>query len=130
MLLFSSNIRHCLCTDTEILQVWLAKQTLSSKLYQTILDQSGVIQHLLLMGDRFVVPKSMQKETLPTIHSGHLGIQRSELRARQSVWWPGISRDIEAEVKECSRLASKPRKPMIMKFSSTHRKTSAQTCSR
>ena len=64
-----------------------------------------------------VVPKSMQKETLSKIHSGHLGIQRCQLRAQWSVWWPGISRYIDAEVKECrecSRHASKPREPMII----------------
>ena len=71
----------------------------------------------MLMGDCIVVPKSMQKETLSKIHSGHLGIQRCQLCARQSVWWPGISRGIETEVKgcrECSRHASKPREPMII----------------
>ena len=102
---------------SEMLQIWLAKQTLSSKLCQTIYGSFHMHNGLLLMGDRIVVPKSMQKETLSKICSGYQGIQRCQLHVRQSAWWPGISRYIKAEVKECrecSRHASKPREPMTI----------------
>ena len=35
-------------------------------------------------------------------HEGHLGIVKLKQRCRDLVWWPGIDRDIEALVKDCS----------------------------
>ena len=71
---------------------------------------------LLLYGARIVVPKSMREDTLQKIHQGHQGIQRCCLRVKNSVWWPGVTKDIEALVKscpECQKLATLPRQPMI-----------------
>lgn len=56
---------------------------------------------LLLHGQRIVVPKSLQKETLQRIHEGHQGIQRCRLRAKCSVWWPGITTQIQHLVESC-----------------------------
>ena len=56
---------------------------------------------LLLHGQRIVVPKSLQKETLLRIHEGHQGIQRCRLRARCSVWWPGMSTQIRDLIENC-----------------------------
>ena len=50
---------------------------------------------LLLYGKRIVVPVPLRRETLRRIHTGHQGIQWCILRANISVWWPGISREIE-----------------------------------
>ena len=71
---------------------------------------------LLLYGGRIVVPKQLQAETLQKIHTGHQGIVRCRLRATSSVWWPGISKDIEAFVQkcpECVKLAPNPREPLL-----------------
>ena len=57
--------------------------------------------NLLLYDTRIVIPASKQQETLKKIHEGHQGIQRCRLRAKQSVWWPGISTQIEEQVKSC-----------------------------
>ena len=35
------------------------------------------------------------------LHQGHQGIQRCRLRARSSVWWPAISRQINDLAKRC-----------------------------
>ncbi|CAK1595003.1 unnamed protein product [Parnassius mnemosyne] len=39
---------------------------------------------------------------LKIVHEGHLGIDRCKRRARQVIFWPGMSRDIEMYVKRCS----------------------------
>ena len=52
-----------------------------------------------------MVPKNLQKEALSKIHAGHQGIQRCRLRARSSIWWPGISQHIEDRVKQCNTCA-------------------------
>ena len=62
---------------------WPNKHLVQSHIKPYWINQESFSTHngLMLMGDRIVVPKSMQKETLSKIHSGHLGIQRCQLRA-------------------------------------------------
>ena len=72
--------------------------------------------NLLLFNKRIVVPKALQSQTLQKIHTGHQGIQRSRVRANTSVWWPGLSHEVENMVKQCPICARDmvPRKePMI-----------------
>lgn len=52
-------------------------------------------QGLLLHGK---ILKARQKETLTMTHQG---VQRCCLRAKQSVWWPGITHQIDNFVKQC-----------------------------
>ena len=72
--------------------------------------------NLLLHGKRIVVPKPLQRQTLEKIQTGHQGVQRCRLRANISVWWPGISHQVENMVKQCPTCTRDftPRKePMI-----------------
>lgn len=54
---------------------------------------------------------------LKLIHDGHLGIDRCKRRAREVLFWPGITKDIESYIKKCKvcqENANKPsREPMI-----------------
>ena len=54
--------------------------------------------------------------TLQKIHNGHQGIQRCHLRISQSVWWPGVSKEIEQFIKSCPTCvkASTPHKEPMM----------------
>ena len=61
----------------------------------------SVCNGILLKSDRIVVPASLRIEILEKIHVGHLGIEKCRQRARQSVWWPGLSAQIESMVKNC-----------------------------
>ena len=56
---------------------------------------------LLFKGDRLIVPESMRVEILKVIHQGHLGSAACKRRAREALFWPKISQDIEDEVKHC-----------------------------
>ena len=67
--------------DTRLISYWKARGNLS-------LDSEG----LLLYGSRIVVPHSLRQETLERIHNGHQGVKRYRLRAKISVWCPGISK--------------------------------------
>ena len=56
---------------------------------------------LVLKGSRIVIPASMRNQVLQAIHLGHQGENKCILRARESVFWPGISSDIRHMVKDC-----------------------------
>ncbi|KAK1904365.1 putative protein K02A2.6, partial [Dissostichus eleginoides] len=57
---------------------------------------------LLLRGQRILIPQSMREEILNDLHSGHQGIVKCRARARQSVWWPGLSVVIAKLVESCN----------------------------
>lgn len=49
-----------------------------------------------------VIPSALRARVLAMAHEGHLGIVKLKQRCRDLVWWPGIDREIEALVKDCS----------------------------
>ena len=56
---------------------------------------------MLLRGSRIVIPKSLRQTVLQKIHTGHQGITKCRVRARQSVWWPGLSKELQQLVQNC-----------------------------
>ena len=60
-----------------------------------------VSDDLLFKGDRLIVPESMRAEMLKAIHQGHFGSEACKRRAREVLFWPKMSQDIETEVKTC-----------------------------
>ena len=71
------------------------------KLYAPSAAELKVQNRLLLKGSRLVIPASMRLDILDKLHAGHQGIVKSRVRARKSVWWPGIDRQLEELVNEC-----------------------------
>ena len=49
---------------------------------------------LITKGARLLIPSTLRRKVLEQIHDGHLGIEKCMLKARDSVFWPGISNDI------------------------------------
>ncbi|KAG7453524.1 gypsy-16 si [Solea senegalensis] len=49
-----------------------------------------------------VVPSALRARILAMVHEGHLGVVRVKQRCRGLVWWPGIDRDVETMVKDCT----------------------------
>ncbi|XP_060550102.1 uncharacterized protein K02A2.6-like, partial [Pantherophis guttatus] len=61
----------------------------------------STIKGCLLWGDRVLIPSTLQRRTLETLHKGHPGIVRMKALARSYVWWPSMDRDIEQWVSRC-----------------------------
>ena len=69
---------------------------------------------LITKGARLVIPSTLRSKVLEQIHKGHLGIEKCMLKAREAVFWPGISNDIREAVEKCGicQASSKSSKPI------------------
>ena len=69
--------------------------------YWSIKDCISIEDGVFFFGHRMIIPESMQDEFLQRIHAGHLGVTKSQLRAKQSVYWPKMLANVETHVKDC-----------------------------
>ncbi|UYV83817.1 hypothetical protein LAZ67_X000281 [Cordylochernes scorpioides] len=85
-------------------QGWPDKKKMSQALlsYWHVKDELGVQNGLLMRSCRLVIPASMKLEILDKLHAGHFGITKTRLRARETVWWHGISEEFAETVRKCS----------------------------
>ncbi len=95
------------------------KQFMSAELspYWNVRDELSIVDNMILYGKRIVVPTSMRITVLKEIHAAHQGRERMLQRARQCVYWPGITNDISNIVRSCKECeihkASQAKEPMI-----------------
>ena len=71
---------------------------------------------LLLKDNRLIIPREQRRKVMEQIHTGHLGINKCLDRARESVWWPGITDSIKQLVQNCNTCLEKRQvraEPMI-----------------
>lgn len=54
-----------------------------------------------MKGERLVIPPHLRADVLQRLHEGHQGISKCRARAKESVWWPGISAQIAQMVESC-----------------------------
>ena len=90
--------------------------------YSSVAAELSVQNGLLLRGCRIVVPTAMRQDILEKLHTGHQGIVKCRERARQSVWWPGLSTQLMQLVKncrECCREQKQPAEPLIVRITQT-----------
>ena len=84
---------------------WPDKTKLNTPLRATITSQ----RDLLLKDQRIVIPSSLRLDILDKIHSGHQEIRKCRAGARNSVWWPGLSKKIEDTVTTCTTCCKQKR---------------------
>ena len=86
---------------------WPDRKILSPKLKQfsPMEGEFLVEKGLLLRGDRIVVPPPLHANILRRVHEGHQWITKCRERARSSIWWPGLSTDLEELVRNCEECA-------------------------
>ena len=56
---------------------------------------------LVLKNTIIIIPTSERDDLLRQIHHGHLGTVKCQLHAKETVYWPGITKDIEDIVQNC-----------------------------
>ena len=86
--------------------------------YWTFREELTIENGLILKGTRIVVLSTQQVEILTFIHEGHLGLTKCKLRAKKTVYWPGLNDQLEKLVLNCQLclkyLQSKHKQPPQM----------------
>ena len=78
-----------------------SKTDKETALFYKIRNELSIKQGLLLKLNRIVIPSTLQKLILKTIHPPHQGIVKTKALLREKVWWANISSDIEKLVASC-----------------------------
>ena len=50
---------------------------------------------------RIIIPDKKREEILKLIHEGHLGLNKCKMRAKETVYWPGINEQLEHLILNC-----------------------------
>ena len=94
-------------SDPELLEVkkclkfgnWTDFQGHSS--YRAIQTELCVVGHIVLRGNRLVIPKNLRAQVITLAHEGHLGIVGTKQNLRSKVWWPNIDSEAESFCRSC-----------------------------
>ena len=73
---------QCAAVDQELHPYWIHRWNMS------------VIDGILMNGNRIVIPSLLKDEYLTYLHTGHFGTSKCWARAKSTVYWPGIDKDI------------------------------------
>ena len=88
-----------------------------AKPYWNYRDEISSQNGILLKGERVIIPTCLRPEMLQIIHSSHLGIEKCKRRARDVLYWPGMSAQIEDTVSSCTICSkyqkSNPKEPLL-----------------
>ncbi len=70
--------------------------------FWTIRDSLYIHDGVILYNDRVIIPPSLRESTLRHLHAAHQGTSAMEQRARATVYWPGMTKDIHDIRNSCS----------------------------
>ena len=69
--------------------------------FELLKEEFSSVGLILLRGTRIFMPTSLRDRTLKLAHEGHPGIVAMKKRLREKVWWHGLYKNVENEVKSC-----------------------------
>ena len=64
-------------------------------------DELSVVNGMIMWNARVYIPINLRKEIMEKLHSGHQGQVKTYRRCQDSVWWPGIRKEIIEMVERC-----------------------------
>jgi hypothetical protein len=80
-------------------------------------DELLIEDNLIFRGHTIVIPKSLRNEMINQVHTGHFGVTKTLERAKDSLFWPGMTKQITEHVLQCSvcltHRESNAKEPMI-----------------
>ena len=80
-------------------------------------DELSVIDNIILKGNKIFIPTTLRPKMLTKIHEGHWGIEKSIQRAREIIFWPGMTSSIKEAISSCptclTKSSSNPKEPLM-----------------
>ena len=87
--------------------------------YFTYKDEFSLQDGLIFKGMRVLIPKSLRRSMLQRIHSSHLGTNAALSRARECIYWPGMSNQLKNYIESCEVCRTfdkkQPKEPMMIR---------------
>ena len=72
------------------------------KTYWPFRDELAVEDGIAMKSHRIIIPTVLKKKILTKLHAAHQGTEKTKLRARTSVYWRRLNKDINEISKACS----------------------------
>ena len=69
--------------------------------YWTFHEELTIEDGLVFKGTRIIMPDKKRDKILKLIHEGHLGLNKCKMRAKETVYWPGINEQLEQLILNC-----------------------------
>jgi hypothetical protein len=87
---------------------WPAIEAISGdvKPFYRVKGDLSVIDGFITNGNRIVIPEKLRPNMLERLHEGHQGRSKCRERARTTLWWPSIGRDIVEMIEACKHCIS------------------------
>ena len=87
-----------------ILQGWPSTKSAAppeTSPYYQIRDELTVQNGIIFRGERCVIPRPLRADTIVRIHRSHIGMEGCLRRARESIYWPGMTSAIKDYISQC-----------------------------
>ncbi|KAF7262212.1 hypothetical protein EG68_01019 [Paragonimus skrjabini miyazakii] len=85
--------------------------------YFEVRDELTTENGLVFHGERLVIPRTGSKLTMQEIHCSHLGVRSCTRRAKDIVYWPGMTSHVKDFVSTCTVCRQygtrQPKEPMV-----------------
>ena len=69
--------------------------------YKRFSQEMSTVEGIVLFKGRVVIPTILRQQVLDSLHDAHQGTSGMTLWSHESVWWPGISEDIQNTRNSC-----------------------------
>ena len=86
--------------------------------YWTFREELTNEDGLILKGMHIVIPERLREGILRQIHEGHLGFNKCQMRAKETVYWPGLNDQLENLILNCQ---------LCLKYSKSKNKSTPPT---
>ncbi|UYV60109.1 K02A2.6-like [Cordylochernes scorpioides] len=99
------NDKECCLLKQYILTGWpLHKKNLPSNLkpYWEFKEELHEWQNLICRGNKLLIPKTQRSDILKILHASHQGINNTIALVKRSIYWPGMNKEIEELINNCS----------------------------
>ena len=81
---------------------WPERISAEGRKVRANIDNLSIVDGLVMLNTRIYIPLELRAEVLRKLHSGHQGIVKTTRRARESVWWPSINKEIQDMIEGCN----------------------------